>query len=67
MYTDDDYKKAILFALNYKRDLPMAYHYNEDQDIFKVNLMDEGWYSVSLKGFFVRSCLKWRGIKQWTK
>ena len=65
MYTQNDYIKAIKFALNYDKDLPLNYSYKEDKDIYKVTLMDGGWYTVRLDGFFVRSCLKWKGKKQW--
>jgi hypothetical protein len=65
MYTDQDYQKAIKFALNYDRDLPLTYSYKADKDEYKVVFMDNGWYTFRLDGFFVRSCLKWKGKKQW--
>lgn len=66
MYTDQDYQNAIKFALNYSdRDLPLTYSFNEEKDIYKVTLMDGGWYTFRLDGFFVRSCLKWKGKRQW--
>ena len=67
MYTDNDYINAIKFALNYPvdRDFPVSYSYKDDKDIFKVVVMDGGWVNFKLKGFYVRSCLKWKGEKQW--
>ena len=67
MHTTIDYTNAIKFALNnpIKRDIPISHSYNEDNDIFKVVDMDGGWVNFKLNGFYVRSCLKWRGIKQW--
>lgn len=69
MYTDQDYTNAIKFALNFPqdRDIPLTYSYNEDKDIYKCTVMDRGWYTVKLQGFFVRSCLKWNGKKEWIK
>ena len=66
-YTDNDYIAAIKFALNYpqSRDIPLTYSYKDDKDIFKVTIMDGGWTTFRLDGFFVRSCLKWKGPKQW--
>ena len=63
-YTDEDYQRAIEFALNYPPKV-MAYHYNIQKDIYKVQLMDNGIYTINLLGNFVRSCLKWKGIKKW--
>lgn len=67
MYTETDYINAIKFALNYPqdRDLPLTYSYKEDKDIYKVTWMDGGWHTFRLEGKFVRSCLKWKGKKQW--
>jgi len=64
-YTDDDYKNAIKFALNYQRDLPLTYSYKEEKDLYKVTVMDGGWTTIRLDGFFVRRCLKWKGKRQW--
>ena len=63
-YTQDDYKSAIEFALNYPPEVK-SFHYNNPKDIYDVVLMDEGWYNIKLEGKFVRDCLKWKGIKQW--
>lgn len=57
--------EAIKFALNYPPKVH-TFHYDMNQDVFKISLMDGGWYDISLQGSFVRSCLKWKGIKQWT-
>jgi hypothetical protein len=69
-FTNQDYQKAIKFALNYgDRDLPLTYSYKDDKDIYKVTVMDGGWITFRLDGFFVRSCLQWLGkgnINQWT-
>ena len=64
---NNDYTDAIKFALNYPvdRDLPLTYSYNEDKDIFKVTVMDGGWYTYKLLGSFVRSCFNWKGVKRW--
>lgn len=64
MYTDKDYVNAIKFALNYPPAVT-GYQYDEEKDVYRVNLFDSGWYTLSLKGFFVRSCLTWSGIKKW--
>ena len=65
MYVEKDYKKAIEFALNYPPKV-MAYYYDQYKDIYKVQLLDDGMYTIKLTGSFVRSCLKWKGIKRWT-
>ncbi len=65
MYTAEDYKKAIEFALNYPPRIRL-YRYNMEKDIYQVTLFDEGWYNIKLMGSFVRSCLKWKGVKRWT-
>ncbi len=69
MFTDQDYMNAIKFALNYpvEDDRPLTYSYKEDKDIFKVVVFDGGWTTFRLEGSFVRSCLKWKGKKQWTR
>lgn len=64
-YTDKDYMNAIKFALNYDKDLPITYSYKKDKDIYKVRLMDGGWYTINLIGSLVRNCLKWKGKRQW--
>jgi hypothetical protein len=64
MYSKTDYKNAIDFALNY----PPDYHlikYDSDKDLFDVEIFDEGWYRMNLDGYFVRSCLNWKGEKKW--
>lgn len=63
-YTQEDYQKAIEFALNYPPEVK-PFHYNIHKDIYGVILMDGGWYNIKLEGKFVRSCLTWKGIKQW--
>jgi len=65
MYTDQDYIDAIKFALNYSNDPPLTFSYNEDKDQFKTTVFDGGWITFRLEGFFVRSCLKYKGIKKW--
>lgn len=64
-YCNADYMEAIKFALNYPPKVH-TFQYDMYQDVFKILLMDGGWYDISLQGSFVRSCLKWKGIKQWT-
>ena len=64
VYNNEDYVNAVLFALNYPPDIDYL-KYDEDKDIYIVAVFDEGWYEVKLHGFFVRSCLKWEGKKQW--
>jgi hypothetical protein len=63
-YGEQDYKKAIEFALNYPPKV-IAYHYDLYKDIYKVQLLDDGIYTIKLLGSFVRNCLKWKGIKKW--
>lgn len=65
MYTQDDYIKAIQFALNYPPDVTLRKH-DIYKDIYKVTVFDQGWYDFNLQGDFVRSCLKWKGIKKWS-
>ncbi len=63
-FSREEYTKAIEFALNY----PPKVHnwvYKYGKDIFKVLLFDEGFYEINLDGQFVRSCLKWQGLKKW--
>ena len=64
-YTDDDYLNAIKFALNYPPEVELRY-FDMYKDIYKVAVLDGGWYEINLEGKFVRSALKWRGIKAWT-
>jgi hypothetical protein len=64
MYTPDDYIKAIQFALNYPPDVKLR-KYDMYKDIYKVSVLDGGWYDLHLTGSFVRSCLNWKGIKKW--
>lgn len=66
-YTEQDYLNAVKFGLNYPQDndIPVSYSYDEDKDIYKVVIFDGGWVHFKLHGFFVRSCLKWKGRKQW--
>jgi hypothetical protein len=65
MYNDQNYLDAIGFALNYPPDYNLT-KYDIIKDIFKVDVFDGGWYSgIRLQGSFVRSCLKWKGIKKW--
>jgi hypothetical protein len=63
-YIQEDYQKAIEFALNYPSEVK-KFHYNIHKDIYDVILFDAGWYNIKLNGEFVRSCLKWKGIKKW--
>ena len=67
MYTDEDYINAIKFGLNYPldKDMPISYSYKEDKDIYKIVVFDGGWVTFRLDGFYVRSCLKYKGIKKW--
>jgi hypothetical protein len=67
-YTEHDYEKAIEFALNYPSKIE-RYHYNRYYDIYTMTVIDDGfhWHNVNLQGSFVRSCLKWKGIKQWSR
>jgi len=64
MYTKANYRDAMNFALNYPPDFDLV-NYDEDLDIYQVSVFDEGWYSIALYGFFIRSCLIWKGKKQW--
>lgn len=63
-FTEEEYEEAIKFALNYPP-VVKAKKYDEEKDIFRVLLFDAGWYHMKLEGKFVRSCLKWQGIKKW--
>lgn len=66
MYTEQDYLDAINFALNYPDKYHLSY-YSEGKDIYTVHYLEGGWYIINLQGKFVRSCLKWKGIKKWKK
>ena len=66
MYTDQDYIDAINFALNHPPDVKLL-KYDIYKDLYKVNVLDDGWYYMKLQGSFVRSCLKWKGDKIWIK
>lgn len=65
-YTEEDYKKAISFALNHPPEI-RAYHYNMHKDLYTIDLLetDNIVYTVTLQGWFIRKCLKWSGKKQW--
>jgi hypothetical protein len=65
-YTKYDYEKAIEFALNYPPEIG-PYYYNIDKDLYIMQGLDGGWYNIKLQGSFVRSCLKWKGIKKWER
>ena len=59
-----DYTEAIRFALNF----PDDYHlvgFDSEKDIYIVEVLDGGWYTVNLIGKFVRSCLNFKGVKIW--
>ena len=63
-FTGKEYEEAINFALNYPPDVKVT-KYDEEKDIFQALVFDAGWYHIELEGKFVRSCLKWQGIKKW--
>jgi len=65
-YTKEDYQKAIEFALNYPSNI-IRWHYSYGSDIYGVIVADIGYQTVKLEGQFVRSCLKWKGIKKWRR
>ena len=64
-YTKDDYQQAIEFALNYPPKVG-PYYYDISKDIYIVDILDTGWYNIAVQGHFVRSCLTWKGMKNWT-
>jgi hypothetical protein len=64
MYTKKDYRDAINFALNYPPDFDLVKH-DLIKDLYRVYVFDGGWYDINLCGYYVRSCLKWKGIKKW--
>ena len=64
MYTKEDYREAINFALNYPPDFDLVKH-DEEKDLYRVYVFDAGWYDINLEGYYVRSCLKWKGIRKW--
>lgn len=55
----ENYKDAIMMALNTTGDRPLAFNYHEDQDVFKIFTLDYGWYDITLEGKLIRSCHKW--------
>ncbi len=66
-YTKLDYIDALDFGLNYPAQGFDYLYYDDQKDLFYVLVRDNGLYNTSLQGFFVRSCLKWKGHKQWTR
>ena len=65
-YQKEDYQKAVEFAMNYPEQTILE-GYDEFSDMYKLTVFDAGWYNIKLTGRFVRSCLKWPGVKQWRK
>jgi hypothetical protein len=65
MYSKQDYRDAIEFALNFPPDFDII-SYDEDKDIYRVYVFDDGWYDFNLHGYYVRSCLKWKGKRAWS-
>jgi len=64
MYTKKDYRGAINFGLNFPPDFDLVKH-DIEKDLYRVYVFDGGWYDINLHGYYVRSCLKWKGIKKW--
>ena len=67
MYDESDYLEAIKFALNYPPKVLPDYYYSVAKDVYVVDLFDDGGYRVRLMGSFVRSCIKWKGVKKWVR
>jgi len=65
MFLEQDYRDAIKFALNYPPAVDFV-SYDEDKDIYRVYVYDDGWYDFNLCGYYVRSCLNWKGKKAWS-
>lgn len=65
-FTKKDYTEAIRFALNFPDDYRLV-KYDMYKDIYIVEVMDGGWWTVRLEGKFVRSCLNFKGVKRWNK
>ena len=63
-YTDKDYLEAIKFVLNYPTDVELI-KYNSSKDIYKVRVLDRGWWEIRLQGDLVRKALKWKGKRKW--
>ena len=66
MYSEADHLEAIKFALNYPPEVELL-KYDMYKDIYKVRILDDGWYEMRLQGAFVRSCLKFKGEHKWQK
>ena len=64
MYSTDEYTEAINFALNYPPEIDRV-EYDQENDVFRVLVLDGGWYDMFLYGSFIRSCLNWKGKKSW--
>lgn len=63
-YTDKDYLEAIKFVLNYPPEAELI-KYNSSKDIYKVRVLDGGWWEIKLQGDLVRKALKWKGKRKW--
>lgn len=66
-YTDEDYKRAISFALSNPPEI-RSYYYDQNLDLFIIDMLETDGivHRVKLHGWFIRKCLKWSGKKQWT-
>jgi len=64
MYTIVDYEDAINFALNYPDNFEFVEYY-PDSDLYEMQVFDNGWWHIKLDGYYIRSCLKWKGKKVW--
>ncbi len=62
-YTDADYIEALKFILNYPVEVEFI-GYDNDKDVFRVNVLDYGWYmDIPINGSVVRKALKWENKK----
>jgi hypothetical protein len=66
-YSDKEIKEAIMFALNYPREVEVV-RYDVIQDKYLCRVWEYGYPdNIRLDGFFIRSCLEWQGKKEWKK
>jgi len=59
-----DYVEAIKFVLNFPPEGIVVRYYSEEKDVWVVDVLDGGWYTIKLNGDLIRSAAKWKG-KTW--
>lgn len=66
-YTEKEIYDACMFALNYPREIEVVRH-DVITDKFLVRIWEYGYPdNIRLDGSFVRSCIEWKGKREWRK